>query len=284
MKELRIFADNGMTDDVFIKQVGAIAQIGCHSPPCENAGCLNFPCDGAFPVDEETIITKSFRTFSELNLWDEFPLSYGGSNAPSPAPTPCLVNCTDEPTHSPLTPPTFSPSVSPTHLTSKIFGRFEELKEHLERRRLQIESTVFMSETDSGLAPSKLYTLDGFLTVLEDFATEGVDGLLFNIGQVVGGDSLDHGLVNIALFLSHAMTRGILWDTCEEVNHQLVSPHFFVVSYVSIYSPKDSPLLRNHRSMVNYHCRTPAVSMDFRTTNNFVLVSTQVWSAPWTNQ
>jgi hypothetical protein len=222
MNELRIFADNGMTDTVFIQRVGAIIQSGCHSPPCESAGCLNFPCDGASPVDEGTIITKAFRTFSELDLWDDFPLSGGGSNAPSPAPTPCSANCTDEPTHSPFTPPTIFPSASPTQLINKIIGRFEELKEHIERRRQQIESTVFMSETDSGFEPSKLYSLDGFLAVLEDFATEGVEGLLFNIGQVVAGDSLEHGLVNIALFLSHAMTRGILWDSCEEVNTHLL--------------------------------------------------------------
>lgn len=225
MKELRVFADGGMTDDAFIKRVGAIAQSGCHSPPCEGAGCLNFPCDGASPADEESIVTKAFRTFMELGLWDEFPLSYGGSNAPSPQPTPCQVNCTEEPTLSPLTPtdiPSGFPSESPTQVMDMILGRFEELKEYLERRRQHIVSTIFVSETNSGQAPSNLYTMDGFLIALEDVSTEGVDGALFDIGQGAG-DSLEHGLVNIALFLAHAMTRGILWDTCEEVNVQLVN-------------------------------------------------------------
>lgn len=92
---------------------------------------------------------------------------------------------------------------------------------YLEYRRPYIESTVFVTETQSGLEPTKLYTLDGFLGSLEDFVTEGVNGVMFNIGQ--GADSsFQQGLVNIALFLAHAKTRGLSWDTCEEVNHQLI--------------------------------------------------------------
>ena len=223
MTELHYFADNGNTDTDFIKKVGAIVQSGCHSPPCENAGCLNFPCDGASPVDEEAIIAKAYRTFSELNLGDIFPTSEGGSNSPTPVPTQCETNCTDEPTLSPLTPtsiPSDIPSTPPTIFTDMINLRHDYMKTYLEYRRPFLESTVFVTETQSGLEPTKYYTLDGFLSSLEDFVTEGVNGLMFIIGQ--GANSFEQGLVNIALFLAHAKTRGLLWDTCEEVNHQLV--------------------------------------------------------------
>ncbi|KAL7527686.1 hypothetical protein ACHAXR_002079 [Thalassiosira sp. AJA248-18] len=89
---------------------------------------------------------------------------------------------------------------------------------YLKRRRDLIESNIF---TTSGRAQSKVYTLDGFLNTLKDLTTGGIDGMMFYIGQGAAGN-FDHGLVNIALFLAHAMTRGISWDTCEEVNHHLV--------------------------------------------------------------
>eukprot|EP00571_Detonula_confervacea_P001264 CAMPEP_0172318412 /NCGR_PEP_ID=MMETSP1058-20130122/34795_1 /TAXON_ID=83371 /ORGANISM="Detonula confervacea, Strain CCMP 353" /LENGTH=1348 /DNA_ID=CAMNT_0013033243 /DNA_START=80 /DNA_END=4123 /DNA_ORIENTATION=+ len=235
IEQLHVFADGGMENDEFIKRVNAIVQSGCHNPPCPSAGCLVFPCAGAYPVNENSVVTKAFRTFSQLNLWNEFPVSPGGSNAPTPSPTQsplCQENCTEVPSSSPLTPTTLPslapvvilssvPSESPTTLLDTRLTRFEDVSRYLKRRKQPIESTIFVSETNSGLAQSKLYSLDGFLNALKDLATGGVDDKMFYIGQGVAG-SFDQGLVNIALFLAHAMTRGILWDTCEEVNHHLV--------------------------------------------------------------
>ena len=74
-----------------------------------------------------------------------------------------------------------------------------------------IESTLFVSSVGS---PSRLYTFDGLMNALRDLTTVGINDMVFNIGQDAGG-SLEQGLVNIALFIAHAQTRGMFWDTCE---------------------------------------------------------------------
>lgn len=233
MERLKLFADEGMKDDVFIKHVGAIVQSGCHDPPCEAAGCLDFPCDGASPVNENAGVTKAFRMFFQLDLWDSFPVTPGGTIAPSPAPTQCQENCTEWPSESPLPPtaapskapvviPTSIPSEAPTREMDAKLATFEDMAMYLERRRVLIENEIFVSESDSGLERSKMYTLDGFLVNLKELATVGVDDMMFYVGQGRNGN-FDHGLVNIALFFAHAMTRGIKFDTCEEVNHHLVN-------------------------------------------------------------
>ncbi|KAL7529805.1 hypothetical protein ACHAXR_003168, partial [Thalassiosira sp. AJA248-18] len=146
MERLHEFADGGMKDDIFIKHVGAIVQTGCHDPPCESAGCLGFPCDGAYPIDENAGVTKAFRTFFELNLWNLFPATPGGTNTPTPAPTQCQENCTEIPTLSPLPPtatpskapiviPTSVPSESPTRVIDARIARFEDMSTYLKRRR-----------------------------------------------------------------------------------------------------------------------------------------------------
>mmetsp|Transcript_949 Transcript_949/g.2041 ORF Transcript_949/g.2041 Transcript_949/m.2041 type:complete len:1224 (-) Transcript_949:127-3798(-) len=233
MNELHAFADGGMRDAVFIKRVRAIVQVGCHEPPCESAGCLNFPCEGASVEDENAGVRKAYRTFFELNLWDSFPDSPGGSNTPTPVPTlspSCITNCTEFPSSSPLqptaspskapfTPPTSVPSEPPTRVVDSRISYFEDLSTYLKLRRTLIESEIFVSKSKN--RDDRLYTLDGFLNALRDFATEGVGDLLFYIGRGKDGN-FDHGLTNIALFFAHAMTRGIAWNTCEEVNHHLI--------------------------------------------------------------
>ena len=222
-----------MRDPDFIKKVGSIVQSGCHDPPCKSAGCLNFPCDGAYPINIDKLVTDTYRTFIQLELWDLFPQSLGGTNAPSPSPTECQANCTstETPTMSPLSPtisptdspviiPTDIPSESPTRAIEPRIALFEDITRHLNLRRDEIESQVFVSESDSGYVPSKLYTLDGFINNLRSLAIEGVDDMMFYIGQ---DGNFDMGLANIALFLAHAMTRGILWDSCEEINHHKTS-------------------------------------------------------------
>jgi len=235
LTELHKFADSGMKDDVFITKVGSIVQSGCHNPPCQRAGCLEYPCDGAYPVNENAVVIKAFRSFSQLNLWNEFEETLGGSHKPSPAPTVCKrTNCTDIPTYSPVREtkrPTNKPIVvktrQPTPQPTGEFDirrrKFDELSRYLKQRKRAIESTVFVSKSRSGFGNvrSRLYTLDGFLATLKDLAISGVEDMFFDIGQGAEGSS-DQGLVNIALFLSHAMTRGIIYDTCEEVNDHLI--------------------------------------------------------------
>ena len=240
IKELHIFADGGMKDDQFITKVGSIVQSGCHNPPCEAAGCLEFPCDGAYPVNENNAVTKAFRMFSQLNLWNDFEESLGGTNPPSPAPTICTQeNCTEIPTFNPtrLTlKPTFPPAVaitkkptpSPTSVLDVRRAYFDEISGYLKRRRTPIENTIFVSQSRSGFGKvySGLYRLDGFINNLQTLILVGVDDMFFYIGQKENGGgslNLDEGLVNIALFLAHAQTRGITWDTCEELNDHLVN-------------------------------------------------------------
>jgi len=232
MEQLRIFADNEFEDDVFIKEVNAIVEVGCRRPPCKQAGCASFPCDGAFPEDENRAVNRAYLTFSTLDIWD-FKQSLGGSNSPTPVPSIC-PECTGSPTLLPTNTPTATPimditstpSVAPSREITVLLRRFSELKEHLINRRRLLDSKVFVSETKSGLASSKLYTLDGLLTVLKDLTTKGSDdgngsNLMFYIGQD-NDDNANYGLVNIALFLAHASTRGLRFDTCEEVNHHLI--------------------------------------------------------------
>jgi hypothetical protein len=196
--------------------------------PCQNAGCLTYPCAGASNDDENAVVVKAFRTLIELDLLmsKTIPLSPGGTNAPSPSPTQCTSNCTDEPTFSPITPTSSpsmapivvfstSPSVSPSKEIDVKIARFNAVKTMMQDRSVQLESDVFVS-----VAPTQLYTLDGFLNALEELVIKGIDGSMFYLGQENG--NLGHGLANIAMFLAHAMTRGLKWDTCEEVNHHLL--------------------------------------------------------------
>ena len=103
--------------------------------------------------------------------------------------------------------------------------------------------TAFMHRRYDGSAfPSYNYRCAHFIEALETMASEGVGGDLFYLGpnQLVGesasrrrelqgaqatlvpGEALEgsivYGLVNIALFLSHAYAESIMHDTCDEVN------------------------------------------------------------------
>lgn len=98
---------------------------------------------------------------------------------------------------------------------------------------------------DGRLFPSTFYRYEHFLDALRTMATEGVDGKLFFLGHGQGGEdgstavrrrlqdeeeeggargtvmsetSLVYGLVNVAAFLSHAMTDSIIHDACDELN------------------------------------------------------------------
>lgn len=235
MEELLAFADSGFESEQFIEAVGNIVKLGCHNPPCQNAGCLrSSTCAGTSSDEKEDIgnlVTKVFRTFMELNLWD-FPDSPGGSNMPSPSPTQCKVNCTDEPTMSPFSPtmtPSGSPFMDPTSIPSSApSSSFDQKMEYfavvkmiLQDKRDQLESEVFATPSTA------VYAFDGFLQALEDVSTTEYDGLSFYLGQDPTSN-LGHGIANIALFLAHASTRGLRLNTCEETtdrdNNEILCP------------------------------------------------------------
>lgn len=232
MEQLRIFADNQFEDNVFIKEVNAMVEVGCRHPPCKEAGCVSFPCDGAYPENVNRAVNRAYLTFTVLGIWD-FKESLGGSNSPTPVPsvcpectgTPTLVP-TNSPTATPLMDFTSAPSEAPTREVTVLLRRYDDFRTHLLNRRRLLDSKVFVSETKSGLASSTLYTLDGLLSILKDLATKGTDdgsghNLMFYIGQD-NDKNFNYGIVNMALFLAHATTRGLRFDSCEEVNHHLV--------------------------------------------------------------
>jgi hypothetical protein len=212
MEGLLEFADSGFMDADFIIKTHNIVKFGCHNPPCKNSGCIGSPnCALGDEEDAGNFVPKALRTITELDLWS-FPNSPCGSNMPSPSPTKCKLGCTDEPTNSPFDPtstpsaapiidPTGTPSAAPTSEADQRKGYFLYVKMILENKREQIEKEVFTEPNTS------VYTFHGFLEALEDVYTVAPDGLIFFLGQD-SNSNLGHGIVNIALFLSHASTRG----------------------------------------------------------------------------
>ncbi|EJK65669.1 hypothetical protein THAOC_13449 [Thalassiosira oceanica] len=99
-------------------------------------------------------------------------------------------------------------------------SKFDELEGWLEKKKSEIESTVFVSYNEFGVPyPSAWY----HYRVLEDFSTMGVGkgptAMHFYTGQTIGQvGTLAHGLVNVAAFLAHAMAVSIRFDVCDEFN------------------------------------------------------------------
>ena len=110
--------------------------------------------------------------------------------------------------------------------------------------------TAFMHRRyDGSTFPSYVYRFAHFVEALETMASEGVDGDRFYLGPnqlepssrrrelqgaqaiLVPGEALEgsmvYGLVNIALFLSHAHVESIMHDTCDEVNVEFLPNSVF---------------------------------------------------------
>ena len=220
--ELNAFVDRnkwmGEQPPEFVNKVVAIAQVGCHDPPCRNAGCLDFPCPGASPKDAGGSVRETFSAFYMTDLYNSFKSTGTGTIAPSPAPTPCVgEDCTSNPTYTPTAPtasptaapvlptppPTNAPSPVPTSIADTRKADVVATKAHLKNREGLIENNIFVSDTASGLVRTKLYSLDGLLRNMEELANNGVDGMAFFMGQggFMGQDgAFEYGLVNIALF------------------------------------------------------------------------------------
>jgi hypothetical protein len=227
MNELHEFADSGFRDEDFIIKTNNIVKFGCHNPPCQNSGCMGSTlCLASSSSDEDTgnFVTKAYRTFMEVDLWS-FPDSEGGSNMPSPSPTRCKVGCTKEPTFAPFNPtsnPSTAPVVDPTQSpTASPFSEGDERMEYflyvkmiLDNKKEEIEKEIFTTPN------IPIFTFDGFFEALEYVSTIEPEGLVFFLGKD-RTSNLGHGLANIALFLAHASTRGMLLY-CADVNKILV--------------------------------------------------------------
>ncbi len=99
---------------------------------------------------------------------------------------------------------------------------FNEIEVWLNKKRSQLESTVFISYDKNGKPyPSVWYTLDDFMIALRELSVIGVGGgefeRFFYIGQT-DNRGIVHGLVNVAAFLSHASVISIKYDACDEFN------------------------------------------------------------------
>lgn len=99
---------------------------------------------------------------------------------------------------------------------------FNEIEVWLNKKREELESTVFISyDKDGKPYPSGWYTLDDFMIALRQLSVIGVGGgeleRSFYIGQT-DNRGIVHGLVNVAAFLSHAAVISIKYDACDEFN------------------------------------------------------------------
>ena len=101
---------------------------------------------------------------------------------------------------------------------------FDEVKEYLDAKQIQLKSTAFVSYDSNGSPyPSNVYTYDYFMTVLETMSVSGVGGggneMRFYLGfdeSTSSGKGILYGLINIAAFLAQAMMVSIKYDVCDE--------------------------------------------------------------------
>jgi hypothetical protein len=99
---------------------------------------------------------------------------------------------------------------------------FNEIEGWLNKKRSQLESSVFISNDKDGYPyPSVWYQFGDFVQALRPMSVGGVGGgdveTFFYIGQT-DNRGIVHGLVNVAAFLSQASVISIKYDACDEFN------------------------------------------------------------------
>ena len=112
-----------------------------------------------------------------------------------------------------------STQTSSTSPSSSSIKTINEVLTHLDTRRAQIESTIFIRYTDhyeNVTVPSTQFTYEDFRSSLEYMATVGIDNgkFKFYMGpDTCNNDGWHVGLANVATFLSQSMSLAILNDT-----------------------------------------------------------------------
>ena len=101
-----------------------------------------------------------------------------------------------------------------------------EVEQWLNTHQKELDDNVFISYNPQGNNnpyPSTNYIYADFIKSLHSMSVDGVGGddamIYFYTGQTDDPQSLVHGMVNIAAFLSHAMSlHSIKYDLCDEYN------------------------------------------------------------------
>ena len=111
---------------------------------------------------------------------------------------------------------------SSRHLAVPNSEAYNEIEDWLNKRRPQLENSVFVSyDKDGNPYPSLWYEYDDFMLALRSMSISGVGGgeleRFFYIGQT-DNRGVVHGLVNVAAFFSHASVVSIKYDVCDEFN------------------------------------------------------------------
>ena len=119
---------------------------------------------------------------------------------------------------------------------------FTQIKNRLDEKQSEIETTVFVSYDSHGNSySSRLYSYSDFVYVLRSISVEGLGGgddeKYFYIGQT-DGKGVVHGLVNIAAFLAHAMAISIRYDVCDEFHMDAITEKYAISNSCSQFGRK----------------------------------------------
>lgn len=95
---------------------------------------------------------------------------------------------------------------SPEHIIQTVENQLLIIQPNLERE-------VFVVETRGGsVLPSNVYKFHGFLSSLLYYSASGVDDDHFYLGE---DETIEQGLVNLALFISKVATDSIVYESCD---------------------------------------------------------------------
>ncbi|KAL7522748.1 hypothetical protein ACHAWX_007432 [Stephanocyclus meneghinianus] len=127
-----------------------------------------------------------------------------------------------------------SSNSSPTILSSSPPKVIDQVLDYLDKQKSSIQSKIFQAYTDEHrnvTENSVHYLYEDFRSNLEWMARDGIPNpnnenpFKFYLGpDNCNNDGWQIGLINVAAFLSQAMTLGIQNDTCDELNWEMVLP------------------------------------------------------------
>ena len=104
------------------------------------------------------------------------------------------------------------PDVAPTPVSKSPLNNIALVEKILENAKPTLVREVFVVETRGGtVLPSNVYTYHGFLSSLLYCSNYGIGGDHFYLG---GDDTIQSGLVNLALFLAKVVTDAVVYESC----------------------------------------------------------------------